>query len=1768
MSSKRVLLTTSASASADTVNTMDTSSDLDSDEDEFNSDALDDSDSGSDSEDEIMSDSETDYSGSMDDSSAYTGSQQSSNYTISDDEGDSYADLMAEMPIALGREGGATAPAKRPVFSAPLPIPAHDGPPLEGLAMLHNIRSDLEKLGQMIVKKKDGEGFLRRAHILASINMLAANVPSCVLEHLGEEIREALQFNPDGARSKAVDSLMTASVFVSPCDADDQSDLSEAEMSDFDDGVSFADDESVDYEPMEMEAMAPKGPKKRDSNESNGRIRRRPEKRNPSMGSQANSSGPKPRKRSIGMDNTIRSTKSGHSSVNSAEKEANLFERRALARRSAMARKSSAVGPDGAGASGVARKKVSISNGLGSSHTSRGGAPTRGVERSVSAMSCMSFESGRTGSTGGLQCIPSISYFQCALLFLDISGFTKLSTLLDPESLSKVINSYFQALTDKIVEFDGDIQKFAGDAVFAAWQPSATMSLAQCVEAAAACATQIVKDCSDFPVMAFGAFVDAGVEGQGSIITTLNIHCGLGVGDMAGIHVGDSTYRREYLYVGDAISQATEACDNAALGEVVVSKGFERVLAESGAITQKLKLNEKKGLVIADRGVSKMNTEHMAKLVADSAFRVRNANSRGITHHVDGLKVEALIEYRRLMSLYVHPVVVSNDVTASSDFKSSKIQACVKERHREEAELRSVYVMFIHPLVSFDMKGDADTDFESVDTLNSIMKVTTRELNRFNGHLRQMIVDDKGLVLIATFGLRGSTFPKLVSERGLPSTIQLHNALQMELGIDSRVGATFGDAYCGAVGGLDRNEYAVMGPSVNLAARLMCSEVNTGILVDNAVRHLASKSYGFNAFEPVFAKGYKDPVPIFEPLSPLERSWGKIEPNFAGRKEEIKTFVKVATEMIKYEKEQARFLMISASNGMGKTTMLAHGIEHARKIASANTRRFVVAKHVAQANDSMIPYSSIRPLFIKLLSGFGSSPDDMSIGSMASFDSSAYEYESLSGNSIADSEAMTTDTILERFYELCDYLNASHAIVSHVKRQLLCIHDGDEAPTTGGRNKKRVPTYKSTVSFIARAFRVCTDDSKFVVLAIDDIHQTDEMSWRVLQELFLTCENILIVGTSYTMSSGTLRVNDNFWDDLTDKYTQLQRFVNLPLVALSKNESRAMTMKALGLQEGQVTPELLNEVFVQSGGMPTFASEILESIKNRTDAGTCPTVAAQQEESIAEIILHRVDSFDISVRNVLNVGALLGMSFSLRGILEVLKDGETKEADLKKEIVESLRGAVNEGIIYFGEDKESQSISHEALASNGALFTFHLDVWRSTLLGLMLDSRKRTVHKKISQWLISRMETETVSIEYRKRICDHWKAAGDTDKATTTALAIGKILEDELKKPLESIALYEEMMELWGWDKDDEESIAGFSGQVLELIGVSDLSSIVSLMVAHGRAKGLTGEHTEMVAVYEDALRVFLVASVSDEVEDRSIIFPAFIGLSDAIATGHLEQDKGCRYEQAMLRRFLEETRGHGRLIHHIHALYLQFQLHAKVGAIEKALAVHSVIKRLYKVENHSKGLQNVYGMDSGALSFSFGTYWRFILGKHKQALKQCRSFLKDVLPKVNTDFKQSFSMMYPLTLTLMGNGYSSEARAFFEKIVIRVYGQPRSGLFYLAAIYRPLLILFDLTGKKRVKREYLAAYLKWATDIDNCHFGEQLNTHLARLGRCGDSISAEICTMIAASVPEGKIRDFMLTQGKTLADEAMAFCQKHRFKIAQEQVRMVHGKLKVLGCG
>lgn len=130
-----------------------------------------------------------------------------------------------------------------------------------------------------------------------------------------------------------------------------------------------------------------------------------------------------------------------------------------------------------------------------------------------------------------------------------------------------------------------------------------------------------------------------------------------------------------------------------------------------------------------------------------------------------------------------------------------------------------------------------------------------------------------------------------------------------------------------------------MGAPVNLAARLMSSKVNKGILVDEEVRMQADSRYAFNSLPPVTAKGYDKPVAILEPIENIGGNRKKKSTvAFVGRTVEKVTILNVASDMLadSYD-QQSTMLFLLGESGMGKTYLTRVAVEEMKKMNSLNS---------------------------------------------------------------------------------------------------------------------------------------------------------------------------------------------------------------------------------------------------------------------------------------------------------------------------------------------------------------------------------------------------------------------------------------------------------------------------------------------------------------------------------------------------------------------------------------------------------------------------------------------------------------------------------------------------------------------------------------------------------------------------------------------------------------------------------------------------------------
>ena len=138
-----------------------------------------------------------------------------------------------------------------------------------------------------------------------------------------------------------------------------------------------------------------------------------------------------------------------------------------------------------------------------------------------------------------------------------------------------------------------------------------------------------------------------------------------------------------------------------------------------------------------------------------------------------------------------------------------------------------------------------------------------RILHNSGAYLRQFLVDDKGCVLIACWGMPHLSYLDN-AYRALSAAVQIRQDLY-KLGMKCSFGITTGDVYCGTVGSALRMEYAAIGSVVNMSARLM-AKATGGILVDDATysRLKLSARAILTSIDPLKVKGRDEPLKVFK----------------------------------------------------------------------------------------------------------------------------------------------------------------------------------------------------------------------------------------------------------------------------------------------------------------------------------------------------------------------------------------------------------------------------------------------------------------------------------------------------------------------------------------------------------------------------------------------------------------------------------------------------------------------------------------------------------------------------------------------------------------------------------------------------------------------------------------------------------------------------------------------------------------------------------------
>lgn len=390
---------------------------------------------------------------------------------------------------------------------------------------------------------------------------------------------------------------------------------------------------------------------------------------------------------------------------------------------------------------------------------------------------------------------------------------------------------------------------------------------------------------------------------------------------------------------------------------------------------------------------------------------------------------------------------------------------------------------------------------------------------------------------------------------------------------------------------------------------------------------------------------------------------------------------------------------------------------------------------------------------------------------------------------------------------VCQDAKIPHQYIEIIGRLILTRNRADVIE--GPKNASHVLMLNTIAQYIVKVFLQCTISFDLVVLALDDVLNMDEMSWKVIELLYHHSLNLMIIGTTRPVDEESLKIDKEFWRLLHDKGVESKQFTEIRLSPMMQSDVEQLIAASLGRNGDEIDPRISRDVYNQSGGMPNLASEILENfytnneISQRTGR---PTFEHRVDVgNIGELVLNRMDSLPSSVRTHLNLGAILGNVFELLDVVSVFEQyrGVHEEERLKhaKSVHESLEEAVRKGILEVAT-KENEiharySSSDHPYAASNTTYKFTHDVWRSNILRLTLDEWKRDMHTLIAQSMEKAMDEDLAS-DYRTltKLFSHWKESGSARQAAVLALKMGRSLES-MGLSHQSLLVYRESLDMW-----------------------------------------------------------------------------------------------------------------------------------------------------------------------------------------------------------------------------------------------------------------------------------------------------------------------------------------------------------------------------------
>jgi class 3 adenylate cyclase/tetratricopeptide (TPR) repeat protein len=550
---------------------------------------------------------------------------------------------------------------------------------------------------------------------------------------------------------------------------------------------------------------------------------------------------------------------------------------------------------------------------------------------------------------------------------------------------------------------------------------------------------------------------------------------------------------------------------------------------------------------------------------------------------------------------------------------------------------------------------------EAAELVNKLLKAMVDAFTRYEGRVDRFLGDGA----LAVFGTPYTH--ENDPERAILAAQEIREKAQ-ELGLQVTGGINTGRVYFGEMGSDDHRELTVMGPVVNLAARIQGEAEAGEVLIGETTQRHVRRAFELTRRE-VEIKGIDGTVPVYRvekqlPRMQKTRGLEGVTAELIGRDEELARLIE-AFELA--ASGEGQLVCVVGEAGLGKTRLVAE-----------------LCRHVEKAQKP--------PLWLE-----GRCVELDVSPSYWPFTDLFREYFGLSRQDEAGAPAQKIRFILQSLAAKASFTESRLREIGWILGRLLSVRFGDDWDhVLDGADSEVI----RNMTFLAiRDLMLALANDSPVIVVLDDLHWADGISIDMISLLMesLTLAPLLVVSV-YRPD----REHRCFQIPTVASRKCPERFAEISLKELSPAECRRMIQSLLAV--GDLPSELRTMILEKSQGNPLFVEEVIRSLIDsgaiypEGDEWKTSTDIAEVAvpETVQGIILSRVDRLDESLKHLLQSAAVIGRIFGRR----LLKSVSKQERDLD----ESLGELEDHSLIYQERAVPEQEYAFKHVMARDAVY--------------------------------------------------------------------------------------------------------------------------------------------------------------------------------------------------------------------------------------------------------------------------------------------------------------------------------------------------------------------------------------------------------------------------------------------------------------------------------